>query len=371
MNIREFCKKNITLPMWILYGTALVCLPILIAGKLSTAFADVFNRYVSGVFRAIFAHVSSLLPFSIAETLLLAAIPAAVIFLLYSAKVSAKKGRMAKQFFRLFAVLAFLFSAFVLNFGTGYDTTPLAEQLDLARETPSKDDLYLASAYTLISLGDLEGDIAYKESGQSDMPYSFSELCDRLNEAYDTLYERYGFLSPLHTGVKRLAISKPMTYTHLSGFYACYTGEANVNINYPDYIIAFTTAHEMAHQRGIAREDEANFIAYLACTVSEDAYLRYAGHANMMDYLAAAMVKADPDAWRERLYRFYPEGLIREYAAYAEMFKPYRDNVASTVSNAVNDTYLKAQGQTAGTESYGLVTDLAVAYILGLEEVPS
>ncbi len=370
MNIRNFCKKNISLPMWILYGTALFCIPLLVICRLSVPFADFFNRYISGAFRAVFAYATAWLPFSLAETLILISIPAAVVFLVYSAKISAKKGRMAKQFCRLFAVLAFLFSAFVLNFGAGYNTTPLAKQLDLAAETPTKDDLYLASAYTLISLGDLEKEIAYKESGQSDMPYSFSELCDRLNDAYDTLYTRYGFLSPLHVGAKQLAISKPMTYTHLSGFYACYTGEANVNINYPDYVIAFTAAHEMAHQRGIAREDEANFIAYLACTVSEDTYLRYAGHANMMDYLAAAMAKADPEAWRERLYRFYPDGLVREYAAYAEMFKPYRDNVASTVSDAVNDTYLKAQGQTAGTQSYGLVTDLAVAYIVNLEEVP-
>lgn len=370
MNIRAFCKKNISVPMWILYGTALLCIPILIASRLSVPFADFFNRYISSVFRAAFAHIASLLPFSLAETVILAAIPTAAVFLVYTCKVSLQKGKAAKQFLRLLCVIAFLFSSFVLNFGAGYNTTPLAERLDLTAEAPTKDDLLLASAYTLISIGDIEKEIAYKESGQSDMPYGFGELCDKLNDAYDTLYARYDFLSPLHTGVKRIALSKPMTYTHISGVYTCFTGEANVNINYPDYVIAFTVAHEMAHQRGIAREDEANFVAYLACTASEDTYLRYAGHANMMDYLAAAMIKTDAETWREHLFRFYPDGLVREYAAYAEMFKPYRENVASTVSDAVNDTYLKVQGQTAGTESYGLVTDLAVAYIVNLEEVP-
>lgn len=357
--------------MWILFGTAILCIPIKIASVLSTGFADFFNRYVSSIFRALFAHITSILPFSLAETLILAAIPASVIFLLYSAKVSAKKGRMAKQFLRLFAVLAFLLSSFVLNFGAGYDTTPLEDKIGLEVTEPTVDDLYLASAYTLISLGDIEDEIAYKKSGQSDMPYSFGELTDKLNDAYDTLYTEYAFLSPLHMGVKRLAMSKPLTYTHLSGFYTCFTGEANVNINYPDYIIAFTTAHEMAHQRGVAREDEANFIAYLACTASDDVYLNYAGHANMMDYLASAMYKADPDGWRDRLYRFYPDGLKREYAAYAAMFERYQDNIASEVSDAVNDTYLKAQGEEAGTASYGLVTDLAVAYIKQLDGVPN
>lgn len=356
--------------MYILFGTALLCVPILIAAILSAPFADFFNRYVSGVFRAILAHVTSVFPISVAELLILSAIPLCVVFLLYTAKVSLQKGRAAKQFLRVLAVSAYLFSSFVLCFGTGYHTTPLQDKLDLTVTAPTTDDLYLASAYTLISLGDLVEDIPYKPSGQSDLPYGFSELTDKLNDAYDTLYAEYGFLSPLHTGVKRIAVSKPLTYTHISGFYTCFTGEANVNINYPDYIIAYTVAHEMAHQRGVAREDEANFIAYLACTVSEDPYLQYAGHANMLDYLASALYKADPEG-SDRLLRFYPEELLKEYAAYSEMFKPYRDSVASAVSDAVNDTYLKAQGESAGTASYGLVTDIAVAYIKQLDGVPS
>jgi len=356
--------------MWILLGTAVLCIPLKIATMLSAPFADFFNRNISGIFRAVFAHIASFFPFSVAELLLLVMVPIAILFLAYSFTVSAKKGTLTKQLMRVICVLAFLISSFMLNFGAAYDGAPLQDKLGLEVSTPDKDELYLTSAYTLIKLGDLEKEIAYKPSGQSDLPYSFKELTDKLNASYDKLYAQYDFLSPLHTGVKRIALSKPMTYTHLSGVYTPFTGEANVNINYPDYIIAFTAAHEMAHQRGIGPEDEANFIAYLACVNSDDPYLQYAGHANMLEYLSGALQQADPDAWRERLYRFYPDGLVGEYTAYAAMFRPYSDNVASDISDAVNDTYLKAQGQTAGTASYGLVTDLAVAYILNLEEVP-
>ena len=45
------------------------------------------------------------------------------------------------------------------------------------------------------------------------------------------------------------------------------------------------------------------------------------------------------------------------------MFEPYRYSTASDVAEKVNDTYLKWQGETAGTKSYGLVVDLAVAYL--------
>lgn len=364
-------SKDISVGTWILFGAALLCIPLKIATLLSTAFADFFNRYISSIFRAIFAHITSIFPFSVAELLLLVLLPIAVLFLAYTFTVSVHRGKLRKQTLRVLSVLAFLLASFFLNFGAAYDCTPVADKMELEITTPDTDNLYLASAYTLIHLGDLEDEIAYKPSGQSDLPYSFSEMVDKLNAAYDKLYEQYDFLSPLHTGVKRIALSKPMTYTHLSGVYTPFTGEANVNINYPDYIIAFTTAHEMAHQRGIGPEDEANFIAYLACMHSDDPYLQYAGHANMLEYLSAALRKADPESWQNRLYRFYPEGLLREYAAYSAMFAPYTDNIASDVSDAVNDTYLKANGEAAGTESYDLVTELAVAYILQLEEVPN
>ena len=51
-----------------------------------------------------------------------------------------------------------------------------------------------------------------------------------------------------------------------------------------------------------------------------------------------------------------------EMVAYSTFFDKYRESVASDVSDAVNNTYLKTQGQSAGTASYGMVVDLAVAY---------
>ena len=194
-------------------------------------------------------------------------------------------------------------------------------------------------------------------------------MTDKLNDAYDALYEEYDFLSPLHTGVKRIALSPILTYTHMSGFYTFFTGEANVNTNYPDYVVVFTTAHEMAHQRGIAREDEANFVAFLACTASDDAYIRYCGYTNMLEYLASAFHSMAPERYQKEIVAFLPETTLGEFRAYAAFFKKYADNAAADISSAANDTYLKSQGVAEGEKSYGLVVDLAVAYLKGLTEV--
>ncbi len=128
----------------------------------------------------------------------------------------------------------------------------------------------------------------------------------------------------------------------------------------PDYTLPFTAAHEFAHQRGISREDEANFVAYLACIESDDPYVRYSGYLNLYEYVASALYSADHDAYFEVSGKL-PAEVRAEMSAYNRFFEKYRHNVAATVSGAVNDTYLKSQG-TPGEKSYGMVVDLAVAY---------
>jgi hypothetical protein len=151
-----------------------------------------------------------------------------------------------------------------------------------------------------------------------------------------------------------------MSYAHIAGIYSFFTGESNINVSLPDYTIPYTAAHELAHQRGVAREDEANMIAFLVCIRSDDPYIQYSAYVNMYEYVANALRKADRDLYYE------VRGMLKtevryEMIAYSNYFDQYRDSVASEISGTVNDLYLKGNG-TEGTKSYGLVVDLAVAY---------
>jgi hypothetical protein len=163
--------------------------------------------------------------------------------------------------------------------------------------------------------------------------------------------------------VKPVLLSEPWTYTHIAGVYTYFTGESNINVNFPDYTLPYTAAHEMAHQRGIAREDEANFVAFLVCAASDDDYIRYSGYLNLYEYVSNALYRADKDAYSEVRAELDPVARM-EMSAYSKFFDKYRENVAATVTETVNNTYLTIQG-TPGTKSYGMVVDLAVAYIVG------
>ena len=193
------------------------------------------------------------------------------------------------------------------------------------------------------------------------MPYSHSEMNQKLLAAYERFSESYAFIQTFSSSVKSVMLSHPMSYTHITGVYTFFTGEANINVNFPDYTIPFTAAHELAHQRGIAREDEANFVAFLVCTASDDPYIRYSGYLNLYEYVASALYSADRMLYTQS-YTALPTEVRAERTAYIQFFEKYSENLAANVSESVNNAYLQSLGAEAGTKSYGLVVDLAVAY---------
>ena len=119
-------------------------------------------------------------------------------------------------------------------------------------------------------------------------------------------------------------LSELMSYTHITGVYTFFTGEANINVAFPDYTIPYTAAHELAHQRGIAREDEANFVAFLVCNESDDPYIRYSAYLNLYEYVASSLYSADPELYFDVRYTI-PLDIRREMAAYSDFFEKYRD----------------------------------------------
>ena len=119
----------------------------------------------------------------------------------------------------------------------------------------------------------------------------------------------------------------------------------------------------MAHQRGVAREDEANFASFLVCINSDDPYIRYSGYLDMFREVRDKLYSADKELYNKLVSEMSAE-TKKEIYSFAKFFDKYRDNVAATVSNKVNDTYITSHGQEAGIKSYGLVVDLLCAYML-------
>lgn len=346
--------------LW-LYGVAAVCVGLYIAFMLSPAFADFFNQTVSAAGRWVLAALTAWIPFSIGEFMIFMIPVILVGLLIYAFKYRCDTWRSTLTLVgTVFALIATFFSVFTLNFAAGYRGTALDEKLNMTEATVDADTLY-QTAEQLGGLINAESQhISYGKDGFSQMPYSLDTMRRHLDKAYTDFCKQHDFISHSPGQVKPVLLSEGMSYLHITGVYTFFTGEANINVNFPDYTIPFTAAHEMAHQRGIAREDEANFIAFLVCISSDDPYIRYSGYLNMYEYVASALSSADREKFTQN-YNTLSLPVRAEMSAYGEFFEKYNHSMASQVSGAVNNTFLQSQG-TAGTVSYSMVVELAVAY---------
>ncbi|NIR77793.1 MAG: DUF3810 domain-containing protein, partial [Gemmatimonadetes bacterium] len=77
--------------------------------------------------------------------------------------------------------------------------------------------------------------------------------------------------------MKTLGVTGLIDFLDIAGVYIPFTGEANVSGAQPDLSFPAVAAHEQAHQRGIARENEATFAGVLAAIHADDPLVRYSG----------------------------------------------------------------------------------------------
>ncbi len=354
-------------PSRILFVLAVMAGILQVAFLISPAFADFYNRYPGAYVRGLLATLTGWFPFSLAETLLMMLPVIVVLMILLILKVS--KGtlrQMVRLTLSMLAVLSFFFSSFVLGFSAGYRGSSLAKKLGLDRQKVSAEELDATARVLLAGLNEVLPEIHFRYGSSSVMPYTIKDMNQKLQEAYADAADTYSFLPTFYSSVKQIVLSEPMTYTHISGVYTYFTGESNLNVNFPDYTLPYTAAHELAHQRGIAREDEANFIAFLICLESDDPYIRYSGYMGVYEYVISALYKADKDRY-QALLQETNLAFRYEMIAYNDFFDKYKENVAADVSGAINNSYLQSQGQTAGSKSYGMVVDLTVAYYKALD----
>ena len=361
-NEEPIVKKKIPLFSIILLGIAAFCGILYIFFLNIPAFSDLFNKYVSPIIRAMLSYQTTWIPFSFAEYLLILAPVAIVVIVGIGVKYYADSWRNVGVFCVIMvSVASYIFSTYALGFVPAYHGSTLDKKMGIDKQAVSAEELNETANILAEALREEAQYVIFNGEGASVMPYGYNELNDKLMDAYEKACAKYDFISPLHSNIKEVMLSEPMTYTHVSGVYTFFTGEANLNVNFPDYVLPYTAAHEFAHQRGIAREDEANFVAFLVCMESDDHYIRYSAYLNLYEYVSNALYLANRDAYIE-VYYDLPCGALTDMAAYSKFFEKYQKTVVSDVSGAVNDTFLNINGVEEGSRSYGMVVDLAVAY---------
>lgn len=357
-------KKYERIPIWCIIAFSITAISgiLYLIFCLSPDFADFFNLYISGTIRMLFAKITGILPFSLAEACLILIPVFLFLIIRYVWKYRCNSGKSTLvTIVCIVAVVCIFISQFVICFSAGYRGHKLEEKLGLESAEVSKEELYDSAVFLAGELNKLVPRIKYGEDHLSVMPYSLAEMNNKLIDAYDSFAKKHDFIWSFESKLKPVLLSEGLSYMHITGVYTFFTGESNINISFPDYTIPNTAAHELSHQRGIAREDEANMMAFLVCMESDDSYIRYSALLSVYEDVLGALNSTDKNLYQKAISKLNVR-VKYELAAMYNFFEKYQDSVSSQVSGTVNDFYLQSQG-TPGRKSYGMVVDLLVAYL--------
>lgn len=330
---------------------------------LSESFAESYSRTVGHFFRTVLASLTNMFPMSVAEAIIIYVPFILASLIIFVVKMEEDSPAFIRLVSGLVAVITLVYTIFTATFAAGFYVRDIGEYFGIERREISIDELYEATTITVNELNETYSEIEGRGMNATTMGMDYDELNASLLVAFDDLYGEYAHPPKMTSRVKPIVLSEPMTYTHISGVYTFFTGEANINVNYPDFVIPYTAAHELSHQRGVSREDEANFVAFLVCSRSNDAYVRYSGYLNMFQYMSSALASVSYEKYAE-VCAGLDDGIIEELVSYSSFFDKYRDNIAANVSDTVNDSYLTVMSGT-DSRSYGMVVDLASLYLLG------
>jgi len=337
-----------------------------IAAHLLTRRSHALNRWLSARFvRPVHRGLSLLtsrVPFSVAELLIGLAAATLIVYIIISIKNLILRKERLKQVYIIIITLASagltVYAGFCLLWGVFYYGDDFARQSGLESEPVSVEQLKTVTAFF--------AGLCNAYAAQTDRDADCCCAADRAAilarspEVYREAEKRFPCLAGPAVRAKGVFFSKVMSYTDFTGFFFPFTAEANVNTDFPPALFASTVAHELAHQRGVAKEQEANFCAVMASLLYGDPDYCYSACLLAYTHLGNALYSADREAWQE-VYGTLSEPVLRDFAANRDYWQRFETPV-QTVSNTVYENFLYSYDQELGLKSYGACVDLLVNY---------
>ena len=348
--------------------------------KHSTFIAEeVFAKRIYKVISQVIGFLTGWLPFSLAEVIV-AVGPFVILVLLIRQiirVIRAKKiiseysqksvGQIRFQLImtavqNILCLISVIFFVYILLCGINYYRYSVQYYLGLSVENSSVEELEGLLIELAEKANSLRSNLTTEnEDGVYILPMSKRELGQEARQAYKNLAKEYEIFEGNYPAPKPVLFSKLMSYTQITGVFTCWTMEANVNIDISPYSIGSTMCHELAHLHGFMREDEANYISYMACLASDSLDLQYSGTMLALIHTGNALYRKDANRYMEVYQKYYSEAVVRDLIANNKYWDKFEETKVAETAEKVNDTYLKANNQTDGTQSYGRMVDLLLA----------
>jgi len=258
--------------------------------------------------------------------------------------------------YRAFITLSALYLVFNIFWGINYNRRGIASQLGLKLEKYSVGELQelncLLQAKVVASKQILE-------ARQSVYPDN-QQLFKKVTEAYENAGKKYPFLAYKPPSMKSSMWGWLGNYMGFTGYYNPFTGEAQVNTSVPRFLQPFIACHEGGHQAGYAKEQEANFVAYLAGSVSPDPLFHYSVYLDLFVYANRNLYRIDSASAKLYVKDLGP-AVLKDLKEWRDFNRRHRSWL-EPVFRLLYGVFLRGNQQPAGLLSYDEVTGFMIAY---------
>lgn len=347
-----------------------VCAVICAFSRSSAAFADSYRDNVFLKLQAVFGRISGALPFSLGELMIAIAVSGGIsLIAVYIVLMIQKKGKRGK-ISAVCSLIVLWIAAFVmltetLNCFIMYRCSSFASVYGIGEEKFTAEELYSLAMTITEKCNEAEALIERDENG------NMLITCDVYVEtkaAMQNISYEYPTLSGYYPDPKAILCSGVMTRFDLLGIYFPFSLEANYNKNMYNSELPETICHEFAHLKGWIKEDEANFISYLACIESDSPELVYSGYMSALSYLRSKVYReaSISDEDKAVLFSAANDNVVHDLVEKGRIFREAKETKLGTAMSIVSDkameTSLRLNGVSDGVKSYGRFVDLLLNY---------
>jgi hypothetical protein len=320
------------------------------------------NPYKQGV-----SWLMSWIPISVAELCYGIAIVAGVWFLVRTIVLLIRRpgrlGRLVRRIIALVSAVLIFYTGYTYLWGANFYGTTFAQQAGLEDRGATAVELFQLTSAFAEEANQLASSMNRDENGV--FTATVSEIYADSQDIYAGISQEYPFLSGYSRTPKSMITSRLFSYMGFTGFYFPFTGESTLNVDAPICLLPATVAHELSHQRGVANEDEANFVAILTCLRSENEMYRYSGCLLGYIHLSNALYKADKSLWQQ-VYDTLDDSVLADLndnnSYWSEIGSTSAGAKATEVSSSLYTSFASGYGEEDVMQKYEACVDLLVAY---------
>lgn len=321
--------------------TGLILLAFILGCRFWAPLADFYAERCYPVISAGLSLVSSVVPFSLEEVVV---IGFALAFIVVLVRALRKKEGFLRWLGKTARITMWLVVWFYLGWGNNYFRTPLYPRMGIERA------VFEEEAFTRF-LTDYTG--ALNGTADNTASWERKDLEADIKEFFSTEVTGYGYtgLRPWQH-VKRPLLNPLYSAVSVLGFMGPFLCESQLNLDLPVVEYPFTLAHELAHLAGVTSEAEANYWAFVYCRQSDNPSVRYSGHLALLPYAASSAGSLLPeDAYSEWTNNI--SGKVKEdYAATRDYWETKRVGIIDTVQRWMMDRLLRTNGVSEGARDY-------------------